>query len=121
MELQGMIGMGKFVDYFRDKVNKWSNSLSTIEENLKDWLKYKDVSKHFYPILEEIITTTAVVQAKARIARCGECIACKRTTTTDVHACTCPLSQDAVDELYEAEKEKERKKKRKAAAKKKAK
>ena len=44
MELQSMVGMGKFVKYFKDRVIKWLNTLSDVEENLKDWL---NVSKQW--------------------------------------------------------------------------
>ncbi len=30
LELQTMIGMGKFVDYFRDRVLKWQSALGTL-------------------------------------------------------------------------------------------
>ena len=44
MELQSMVGMGKFVKYFKERVTKWLNTLSDVEENLKDWL---NVSKQW--------------------------------------------------------------------------
>ena len=37
LELQTMIGMGKFVDYFRDVVTKWQKTLGMVETNLKLW------------------------------------------------------------------------------------
>ena len=37
LELGGMIGMGKFVDYFRDRVENWQKSLGLIEDVLKVW------------------------------------------------------------------------------------
>jgi len=37
-DLQAMMGMGKFIMYFKDRVSKWSHTLSDIETNLKDWL-----------------------------------------------------------------------------------
>jgi dynein heavy chain, axonemal len=37
LELQTMIGMGKFVDYFRAKVVSWQNKLGLVETVLKLW------------------------------------------------------------------------------------
>ena len=37
LELQTMIGMGKFVDYFRTKVVSWQNKLGLVESILKYW------------------------------------------------------------------------------------
>ena len=37
LELQGMIGMGKFVAFFRERVNKWQHTLGNIESTLKEW------------------------------------------------------------------------------------
>ena len=37
LELQTMIGMGKFVDYFRTKVVSWQNKLGLVETVLKLW------------------------------------------------------------------------------------
>jgi dynein heavy chain len=37
LELQTMIGMGKFVDYFRDRVQSWQNKLGLVETVLKLW------------------------------------------------------------------------------------
>jgi dynein heavy chain len=37
LELGGMIGMGKFVDYFRDRVEGWQQNLGLIEDVIKVW------------------------------------------------------------------------------------
>ena len=38
LQLQTMIGMGKFVDYFRDRVVEWQTKLGNVETTLKLWL-----------------------------------------------------------------------------------
>ena len=38
LELQSMIGLGKFVEYFRDKVEHWQKALGNVESVLKEWL-----------------------------------------------------------------------------------
>ena len=38
LELQTMIGMGKFVDFFRDRVLHWQSALGTVEDVLKVWI-----------------------------------------------------------------------------------
>jgi dynein heavy chain len=38
MELQTMVGMGKFVDFFRERVNSWQSTLGNVEETLKLWI-----------------------------------------------------------------------------------
>ena len=35
MELQGMVGMGRFVDFFRSQVENWQKTLGNIEDTLK--------------------------------------------------------------------------------------
>ena len=37
MELQSMIGMGKFVEYFKKEVTSWQKTLGNVEETLKVW------------------------------------------------------------------------------------
>jgi dynein heavy chain len=37
LQLQTMIGMGKFVDFFRDRVLKWQRTLGDVEGVLKEW------------------------------------------------------------------------------------
>lgn len=60
MELQTMIGMGKFVKYFKDRVSKWLHTLSDIETNLKDWL---NVSKQWCS-LESIYLGSADIRSR---------------------------------------------------------
>jgi dynein axonemal heavy chain len=48
--LQGIQGMGKYVEHFADTVNKWQNNLGTAESVLMDWL---DV-QHRWSSLESI-------------------------------------------------------------------
>lgn len=38
LELQTMIGMGKFVDFFRDRVLQWQGTLGSMEDVLKVWV-----------------------------------------------------------------------------------
>lgn len=38
-ELQTIVGMGKFVDYFRAIVNKWQSDLGQVEVVLANWTK----------------------------------------------------------------------------------
>ena len=38
MELQTMIGMGRFVDYVRGRVMRWQQNLGNVEVVLKDWI-----------------------------------------------------------------------------------
>ena len=38
-ELQTIVGMGKFVDYFRAIVNKWQSDLGQVEVVLQNWTK----------------------------------------------------------------------------------
>ena len=37
MELQSMVGMGKFVEYFKKEVEGWQHKLGNVEETLKVW------------------------------------------------------------------------------------
>ncbi|GBG27447.1 Dynein heavy chain 17, axonemal [Hondaea fermentalgiana] len=60
LELQTMIGMGKFVKYFKDRVSKWLHTLSDIEANLKDWL---NVSKQWCS-LESIFLGSADIRSR---------------------------------------------------------
>lgn len=38
LQLQTMLGMGKFVEYFRSKVQHWQDTLSSVESTLMLWL-----------------------------------------------------------------------------------
>ena len=60
LELQGMIGMGKFVDFFRDRVLHWQNSLSQMEEVLKVW---SNVSRS-WSALESIFLASADIRSQ---------------------------------------------------------
>ena len=38
MELQGIFGMGKFMEYFKDRVVQWQSRLRTVDDTLRMWL-----------------------------------------------------------------------------------
>ncbi|KAL7443397.1 hypothetical protein ACHAXH_005661 [Discostella pseudostelligera] len=38
MELQGIYGMGKFMEYFKDRVVQWQSKLRTVDDTLRMWL-----------------------------------------------------------------------------------
>lgn len=38
MELQGIFGMGKFMDYFKDRVMHWQSLLRTVDDTLRMWM-----------------------------------------------------------------------------------
>ena len=38
MDLQGVFGMGMFMDYFREKVESWQRHLCDVDETLKQWM-----------------------------------------------------------------------------------
>jgi dynein heavy chain len=60
MELQSMIGMGKFVAFFKERVNKWQLTLGNIESTLKEW---SGVSKT-WASLEAIFLGSADIRAQ---------------------------------------------------------
>jgi len=60
MELQSMIGMGKFVAFFKERVNKWQLTLGNIESTLKEW---SSVSKT-WASLEAIFLGSADIRAQ---------------------------------------------------------
>ena len=60
MELQAMIGMGKFVDYFRDRVTAWQKDLGNVESVLKEWLAVTKV----WASLESIFLGSADIRAQ---------------------------------------------------------
>jgi dynein heavy chain len=60
LELQTMIGMGKFVDYFREKVLQWQSTLGTTEDVLKVWV---NVSKS-WSALESIFLASADIRSQ---------------------------------------------------------
>lgn len=74
--------------------------------SLKDWMKYKDCAKNFYPILEEVFSKADVLAERNELARCGSCDNCKQG---DKHQCLYPKDTGLVDELYADAKEKKRK------------
>ena len=38
MELQGIYGMGKFMEYFKDRVVQWQSELRTVDDTLRMWM-----------------------------------------------------------------------------------
>ncbi|CAM9131888.1 unnamed protein product, partial [Ectocarpus fasciculatus] len=60
LELQTMIGMGKFVDFFRDRVLNWQSTLGTIEDILKVWV---NVSRS-WTALESIFLASADIRSQ---------------------------------------------------------
>ena len=60
LELQTMIGMGKFVDFFRDKVLNWQGTLGAIEEIIKVWI---NVSRS-WGALESIFLASADIRSQ---------------------------------------------------------
>jgi len=59
LELQTMIGMGKFVEYFKDRVLKWQKTLGDVQETTKVW---QLVSKS-WASLESIFLASADIRA----------------------------------------------------------
>ena len=62
LELQTIIGMGKFVDYFRDTVMLWQKRLGDVEAVIKEWLS---VTKQ-WASLETIFLASADIRAAPR-------------------------------------------------------
>jgi dynein heavy chain len=60
LELQTIIGMGKFVDYFRDRVLRWQRTLGDVEETIAEWVK---VCKS-WAALESIFLASADIRAQ---------------------------------------------------------
>ncbi|CAM9279490.1 unnamed protein product [Choristocarpus tenellus] len=60
MELQSMVGMGKFVDFFRDRVMHWQKTLGSVEEVLKLW---SNVSRS-WASLESIFLASADIRSQ---------------------------------------------------------
>jgi len=60
LELQTMIGMGKFVDFFRDRVTHWQNTLGTVEDVIKVWI---NVSRS-WGALESIFLASADIRSQ---------------------------------------------------------
>ena len=60
LELQTMIGMGKFVDFFRDTVVKWQDALGNVQETVKLW---ETVSRN-WASLESIFLASADIRSQ---------------------------------------------------------
>ena len=60
LQLQTMIGMGRFVDYFRERVLYWQSTLGNVETTLKLWLA---VQKQ-WSSLESIFMSSADIRAQ---------------------------------------------------------
>jgi len=60
LELQTMIGMGKFVDFFRDRVLHWQNALGGVEDVIKVWT---NVSRS-WASLESIFLASADIRSQ---------------------------------------------------------
>ena len=60
LELQTMIGMGKFVDFFRDRVLHWQGTLGQMEDVLKVWV---NVSRS-WAALESIFLASADIRSQ---------------------------------------------------------
>ena len=58
MELQSIVGMGRFVDFFRSRVMHWQRALGTVETVLKYWL---NVTKQ-WSSLESIFLASADIR-----------------------------------------------------------
>jgi dynein heavy chain len=60
MELQGIFGMGKFMDYFKDRVIHWQSLLRTVDDTLRIWMV---VSKSWSG-LESIFLASADIRSQ---------------------------------------------------------
>mmetsp|Transcript_15916 Transcript_15916/g.14397 ORF Transcript_15916/g.14397 Transcript_15916/m.14397 type:complete len:331 (+) Transcript_15916:3-995(+) len=60
LELQSMIGMGKFVDFFKDRVMFWQSQLGSMEDTLKIWV---NVSRS-WTSLESIFLASADIRSQ---------------------------------------------------------
>ena len=60
LELQTMIGMGKFVAYFGDRVHQWQQKLGNVESTLREWMS---VSKQ-WASLEAIFLGSKDIRAQ---------------------------------------------------------
>ena len=60
MELQGIFGMGKFMEYFKDRVIHWQSLLSTVDDTLRIWML---VSK-YWGSLESIFLASADIRTQ---------------------------------------------------------
>ena len=60
MELQGIFGMGKFMEYFKDRVVLWQSTLGTVDDTLRMWM---NVSKS-WASLESIFLASADIRSQ---------------------------------------------------------
>jgi len=60
MELQGIYGMGKFMEYFKDRVVQWQSELRTVDDTLRMWLS---VSRA-WASLESIFLASADIRSQ---------------------------------------------------------
>ncbi len=60
MELQGIVGMGKFVEFFKEQVNHWQRTLSNVEETLRLWT----LVSRSWASLESIFLASADIRAQ---------------------------------------------------------
>ena len=58
--MQTIVGMGKFADYFRDRVTTWQKNLGTVESVLREWVS---VTKA-WASLESIFLASADIRAQ---------------------------------------------------------
>jgi dynein heavy chain len=58
--VQTIVGMGKFADYFRDRVTTWQKNLGTVESVLREWVS---VTKA-WASLESIFLASADIRAQ---------------------------------------------------------
>ena len=60
MELQGIFGMGKFMEYFKDRVMLWQSTLGTVDDTLRMWM---NVAKS-WASLESIFLASADIRSQ---------------------------------------------------------
>ena len=60
MELQGIYGMGKFMEYFKDRVIYWQSLLRTVDDTLRMWM----VVSKYWASLESIFLSSADIRSQ---------------------------------------------------------
>ena len=60
MELQGIYGMGQFMEYFKDRVVQWQSQLRTVDDTLRMWL----VVSRSWASLESIFLASADIRSQ---------------------------------------------------------
>jgi dynein heavy chain len=60
MELQGIYGMGQFMEYFKDRVVQWQSRLRTVDDTLSMWL----VVSRSWASLESIFLASADIRSQ---------------------------------------------------------